>query len=88
MALLTTRPLPDLLLFAIACADGGGADPWVIWKDGVYYSFKSSNNRIWISRSPTLTDVYRGRRTQQRTRFHSNSTSHRVRGAAVRQRGA
>ena len=66
MALLTTRPLPDLLLFAIACA-GGDADPGVIWKDGVYYSVRSSSNRIWISRSPALTDVYRGRRTQQRT---------------------
>ena len=37
---------------------GAGADPWVIRKDDVYYAIKSSNNRIWITRSPTLTDVY------------------------------
>ena len=37
---------------------GAGADPWVIWKDDVYYSIRSSSNKIWIARSATLTDVY------------------------------
>lgn len=32
-----------------------GADPWVIRKDDAYFSIKSSNNRIWIATSATLT---------------------------------
>ena len=34
-----------------------GADPWVIKHDSVYYYIKSGNNKIWVSKSSTLTDV-------------------------------
>jgi Predicted beta-xylosidase len=34
-----------------------GADPWVTRKDSSYYYIRSSNNRIWISSSATLTGV-------------------------------
>ena len=34
-----------------------GADPWVVRHDSLYYFVKSSNNRIWVARSSTLTGV-------------------------------
>lgn len=34
-----------------------GADPWVIKKDGVYYSVESGNGGIHISKSPRLSEV-------------------------------
>jgi GH43 family beta-xylosidase len=35
----------------------GGADPWVVKQDGMYYYVQSISDGIWVSKSPTLTGV-------------------------------